>query len=664
MASQPEHARLLFCDNCRTDPFGLDFHLQWLALEEEGRSKAYHFYRNVHGREECVWCEFLLIEIQKRITKATADAELPEVFTIQISLLRVHGNVLPNATRVTFEVNAYAGAEAEIDETPPKSRRIGEPLAETTLTASADITNTRGISIIKDLTREIDGEISVGIAADGTMNLPDIKRQCRAALSWINDCQHEHELCPHQDDPLLPHRLLDVSADGGESLKLYVSQEGERGRYAALSYCWGGPQRVMTTMDTIEAHIDQISENKLPQTLADAIKVTRGLGLRYLWIDSFCIIQDSPEDKEVQLASMGNIYHNAYITIVAAKASSVEDGFLKRFPAMSYSREPVGSNPGGSEKTTYDTSNFIPNWDPLFERAWSLDISGTAALPASHAECDLDLENPFDTHEERLPAQAFLDQTLRNEGPMDAREAYISWIRCVNNYSRCTLSLDTDKFHAIAGLAERYADKFNQQLGSYVAGNWGTFMIDDLRWMGQPARKFSRRPPSRAPTWSWAAIDGAVLRDPPQDNDKLLSQAIAFGLSMKSKKLRYGEVSNGALIVKGPLVAVDMALERSERLGVSMGYDLHVQERDASAAAETKTACVGVGILDAGVWPDSGFQCLGLAMQEGPDEDVSKLDGMLLLPIEDRDNEFVRCEWYFGFDNFLECAKIQQVIIN
>ena len=49
----------------------------------------------------------------------------------------------------------------------------------------------------------------------------------------------------------------------------------------------------------------------------DAIAITRGLGYRYLWIDSLCILQDSPEDWKRESANMGYIYKNSVPTITA-----------------------------------------------------------------------------------------------------------------------------------------------------------------------------------------------------------------------------------------------------------------------------------------------------------------------------------------------------------
>jgi hypothetical protein len=65
-------------------------------------------------------------------------------------------------------------------------------------------------------------------------------------------------------------------------------------RYIALSYCWG-PQTLKPFATTTYANIKDrklgIPLEQLPQTFQDAITITRGFGIRYLWIDTLCILQ-------------------------------------------------------------------------------------------------------------------------------------------------------------------------------------------------------------------------------------------------------------------------------------------------------------------------------------------------------------------------------------
>ncbi|EMD93275.1 hypothetical protein COCC4DRAFT_165153, partial [Bipolaris maydis ATCC 48331] len=104
-------------------------------------------------------------------------------------------------------------------------------------------------------------------------------------------------------------------------------------RYVALSYVWG------TTKDpfqTLKANFDflstknafESSENdcRIPNTIKDSILLVRTLGIRYLWVDRFCIVQDDEIAKPHQLNSMAAIYANAYFTIAATEGSDSNYG--------------------------------------------------------------------------------------------------------------------------------------------------------------------------------------------------------------------------------------------------------------------------------------------------------------------------------------------------
>ena len=126
----------------------------------------------------------------------------------------------------------------------------------------------------------------------------------------------------------LPKRLIDVGFNGDLAIRLYIPEKGERSKYIALSYCWGGPQSLTTTSETLKSRLQGISPTALPQSILDAIKVTRKLGFRFLWVDSLCILQDSAEDTLEEISAMGTIYQNSAVTIAAASAGKVGDGFL------------------------------------------------------------------------------------------------------------------------------------------------------------------------------------------------------------------------------------------------------------------------------------------------------------------------------------------------
>jgi len=110
--------------------------------------------------------------------------------------------------------------------------------------------------------------------------------------NWIDECQKLHSRCP-QGPSLPPRRLLDIDSSKHEAgvLRL-VDDLRELVKYVAISHCWGTGQHFTTTRENLQERKAGIKYDDLPQTFQDAVIVTKELGLRYLWIDSLCIIQD------------------------------------------------------------------------------------------------------------------------------------------------------------------------------------------------------------------------------------------------------------------------------------------------------------------------------------------------------------------------------------
>jgi hypothetical protein len=81
-----------------------------------------------------------------------------------------------------------------------------------------------------------------------------------------------------------------------------------------------------TTRETKSSFEKSIPEGLLPQTFEDAVSTTRALGIRYLWIDSLCIVQDDPEDWQAEALEMQNIYSGSTINIAASDAVDSNGG--------------------------------------------------------------------------------------------------------------------------------------------------------------------------------------------------------------------------------------------------------------------------------------------------------------------------------------------------
>jgi hypothetical protein len=60
--------------------------------------------------------------------------------------------------------------------------------------------------------------------------------------------------------------------------------------------------------------LDSELGSAIPATNRDAMQMAIDLGIRYLWVDSLCIVQDDDSSKRQFLNAMAAIYSKSYIT--------------------------------------------------------------------------------------------------------------------------------------------------------------------------------------------------------------------------------------------------------------------------------------------------------------------------------------------------------------
>ncbi|KAK4141692.1 uncharacterized protein C8A04DRAFT_13843 [Dichotomopilus funicola] len=158
------------------------------------------------------------------------------------------------------------------------------------------------------------------------------------SLSWaqrqLAHCQTNHRACSAFASAPLPSRVLDVlpadspDSDNPPTVRLHISSPGESAPYLALSHCWGHRPFLRTLSGSLEEHRAGIVWERLPRSFQDAIEFTRRLGVRYLWIDSLCIVQDDVEDWRVEASRMAGVYQGAVVVLSAAKAEGAYGGLF------------------------------------------------------------------------------------------------------------------------------------------------------------------------------------------------------------------------------------------------------------------------------------------------------------------------------------------------
>jgi hypothetical protein len=198
-------------------------------------------------------------------------------------------------------------------------------------------------------------------------------------IEWLQHCKNEHPACASSETPP-PSRVVDVGIDALTNISLYLSW-GESAPYAALSHCCGKTGTLRTTLENYHIRRRAIPFTELPQTFKDAVFVTRGLGIIYLWIDSLCIVQDDKEDCEAESVKMAAIDNNAYVVIGADKSKDGNGGFLRRDAEIESCRITIVENNDGSRSEVHarqheQQGNFVTPFSscnsPLASRAWTL----------------------------------------------------------------------------------------------------------------------------------------------------------------------------------------------------------------------------------------------------------------------------------------------------
>ncbi|EIW85711.1 HET-domain-containing protein, partial [Coniophora puteana RWD-64-598 SS2] len=406
----------------------------------------------------------------------------------------------------------------------------------------------------------------------------------------MQDCLRTHD-CPALQDalPFLPTRVIDCSDPSHP--RLFVSGHAP-GRYIALSYVWGEPQPYSTTSSNIASYVQHIDTQFLPQTIKDAIIITNMLGIRYLWADTLCIIQDSDEDKVHELGHMKNIYRDSYLTIVVASANRVSEGFLhRREDTLRLNRAdftlpvvlPEGRGTGSvsfspmymeiDNPVTMDDTWYEPLKEPVHQRAWCMQelfLSPRSLVFASHTlqyQCQKGARNIGGADNEywtddripwsRPPPISGIPQDVKTIDDLD--NIYGAWKTIVHSYTRRSISVPGDKLVALAALAE-YFHAIVQ--APYLAGVWQNTLLMDLLWAHVHTTGPWPRPSKyRAPSWSWTAIDGLVayydgcakgclVSVAPKTMHAFVAQVVLCETALQDATLPFGAVSGGVLVLR------------------------------------------------------------------------------------------------------------------
>lgn len=343
----------------------------------------------------------------------------------------------------------------------------------------------------------------------------------------------------------MPKRILDLGdRDNGElnqtsrrSIILINSAEvtGDRS-YACLSHRWNSSgHTIITTRETYAKHRDGIFFTDLSPVYQDAVHVSRRLGIRYLWIDSLCIIQDDAADWQVESQTMATVYGRALLTLArhCDMPGSMRETGNERYIVRCSSLSPpiyVREVPGHINDSEISFSGRQHQFS-LLSRGWvfqerllssrivhiSNEEIAWECMETYTCQCGIfphDIEARFGIRTQwqspktsHARALGLLDQTrIPNKAALLSR-----WCSIVEEYSKLDLTIAADRLPAIRGCAEQIKEKLG---GSYSFGLWESGSTFQLAWsLVTDPRKVPN--PRRSelfclPTWSWAAVHGII----------------------------------------------------------------------------------------------------------------------------------------------------------
>lgn len=358
---------------------------------------------------------------------------------------------------------------------------------------------------------------------------------------WLSECEQNHEGCAVSANPPLPTRVIDVGSDyGSQEPHLHLS-DGHHGRYITLSHVWGKIATLTTTNNTISERIQGICLSEMPKNFRDAVIVTRRLGFQYLWIDSLCIVQDSATDWEIESAKMSAVYKNSSLTISAASAKNSHVGFLiARNPLEQLSCDLRHLSTDGGE-----THKIQIVWPPprsgdnaISTRAWTLQeliLSPRVVhytISQDHTIGQMIWECQKHTEPENGSVSSIFgvySRTIKRalklavEDSRSINAIYKCWYYIIRQYSTRYLSYPSDKLPALSGLATEI--QFYTKDG-YLAGLWEGDLARGLLWAASGQDRLQRPTEVyRAPSWSWASVEGEIYYDGVNHLDSGDSQA-------------------------------------------------------------------------------------------------------------------------------------------
>jgi hypothetical protein len=419
---------------------------------------------------------------------------------------------------------------------------------------------------------------------------------------WLQNCQKNHPSCARDiDSDVYPPRLLDVSKPVISLLPNTASIIGAP--YVALSHSWGpNPRHLTLNAQNFAMLCESIPEDTLHPTFRNAVEVTRRLGIKYLWIDSLCIIQKDVNDWYGHVGIMGSIYENCTLNVAAAIGFDASAGcFASRDPIEfapcvvnvrkvtsiddANGKEPViqrEATPSphllapellfaeGIDHFHLDTRGWVCQERLLSPRTvhfakqlfWECSESQNVCEMVPEGVFSLPKADEFSYDGEAVGidfswgTMQFEEKTSPYNWKTPKKEdQYERWLKTLNGYAQRKLTKSSDKLPAIGGIAKRTATVLDDE---YWAGIFRKRLPDALLWSCVQERRPKHGRSNDeffAPSWSWASINSDLDFTPlVGENHRQLCTVLGCHLQPVDPQNPFGQIHSAALTIRGPFI--------------------------------------------------------------------------------------------------------------
>lgn len=296
--------------------------------------------------------------------------------------------------------------------------------------------------------------------------------------------------------------------------------------------------------------------------------MTRLLALRYLWIDSLCIIQDSHTDWETESARMSSVFENAQLVLSAVDCADSDQSLLlprekklkleytsaagKKFKV--HARPFLDHHPHIADKIPARPVG------PLMTRAWALQEQALCVRIAHFTPTEILFECRTTVSCECRPTPKSHPTTpgILAKSLSAKKKTYLfqAWHHITNQYTLRNITHLRDRLPALSGVAAKFQ---NSTESAFIAGLWRDNLTADLLWSSRADLQHPHSAPRvnsyRAPSFCWSSVETQVQYEEADSDVESTSMIEILNAETTHGTLNpFGEVTDGYMSLHGAVV--------------------------------------------------------------------------------------------------------------